>query len=254
MKTKFVLFTTILVILLTAIPASAFQTSEVRLNVQRRFGFSSGSQIRGTFALDVTTSIPIVSVKYILDDKVIAEVTQPPFTHVFQTTSYEIGWHSLSATVQTADNRTLQTEIRRFEFVSAETEGQAVTGIVIPLLVVVVLITVLGSVITMSGRKKGQGQLPPGAPRDYGVLGGAICPKCHRPYPRHLWGINLVIGKLDRCEHCGKWSIAHRATAQELAQAEADELKLAQSDSAIKTEKQADQTNQLLDDSKYQDL
>jgi D-arabinose 1-dehydrogenase-like Zn-dependent alcohol dehydrogenase len=33
-----------------------------------------------------------------------------------------------------------------------------------------------------------------GAERDYGFRGGAICPKCHRPFAMHLWGLSLELG------------------------------------------------------------
>ena len=28
-----------------------------------------------------------------------------------------------------------------------------------------------------------------------------------KPFARHFWGINLVVGKYDRCPHCGKWGL-----------------------------------------------
>lgn len=235
--------------------ASAVQTEEVRLNVQRRFGYSSGSQIRGTIALDIVGSASFLSVKYAIDGQIIAEVTQSPFTHTFQTTDYSDGWHDLSAIAQTADNRTLKTMPRRFEFLSAAAEGQAMTGIIIPLLGFVVLIT-LGGVLTqvLWMQKKGGNRLPLGAARSYGIMGGTICPKCQRPFSRHWWGINMVVGKLDRCDYCGKWSITHRMSRQELTKAEADELIMTPQENKIQGKSQSDMEKARIDDSRYSDL
>ena len=235
--------------------ASAVQTEEVRLNVQRRFGYSSGSQIRGTIALDIVGSGSFLSVKYAIDGQIIAEVTQSPFTVTFQTTDYSDGWHDLSAIVQTADNRTLKTAPRRFEFLSAAAEGQAMTGIIIPLLGFVALITlggVLAQVLWM--QKKGVNRLPLGSPRKYGLMGGTICPKCQRPFSRHWWGLNMVVGKLDRCDYCGKWSVTRRLSSQELARAEADELTMMQQGNNIQGKSQLDKEKARIDDSKFSDL
>jgi len=59
-----------------------------------------------------------------------------------------------------------------------------------------------------------------GGQRGYGLLGGTVCPKCGYTFPRHLWGINLLVGRLDRCEHCGKWVMTRRASQEELRSAE----------------------------------
>ena len=52
------------------------------------------------------------------------------------------------------------------------------------------------------------------------VAGGAVCPRGKMPYSRHTLSPNIVVGKLERCPHCGKWAIVRRATPTELAEAE----------------------------------
>ena len=91
----------------------------------------------------------------------------------------------------------------------------------------------------------------PGQPRNYGLLGGAVCPKCGYPFPRHFWGLNLGVGKLDRCESCGKWSVVTRASADQLAAAEASLA--AQDGMPIQVQPVKDNSDDSLDDSKYID-
>jgi hypothetical protein len=33
----------------------------------------------------------------------------------------------------------------------------------------------------------------------------------------HIWGFNVVVGKYDRCPHCGKWSLVRRVHPDILA-------------------------------------
>jgi len=72
-------------------------------------------------------------------------------------------------------------------------------------------------------RLGGRPRRPAGARRDYGLLGGAICPKCGRPFGLHWWAPNLIGSKFDRCSHCGRWSVVGRASHEALAAAEAAE-------------------------------
>lgn len=58
---------------------------------------------------------------------------------------------------------------------------------------------------------------------NYGLAGAAICPRCGKPFARPPLGLNLLVGKLSRCPHCGKWSVVARATPAALAEAEARE-------------------------------
>lgn len=54
----------------------------------------------------------------------------------------------------------------------------------------------------------------------YGLLGAAVCRRCGKPFGRRWWAPNVLVGKLQRCPHCGAWSIVRRATPEELARAE----------------------------------
>lgn len=84
---------------------------------------------------------------------------------------------------------------------------------------VVVLIVVGRRLLLLSSQKQG-GEAP-----GYGAAGGAICPGCGRAFARNFLSPNLIMGKLCRCPHCGKWSIVPRATPAALAAADAAQSK-----------------------------
>jgi hypothetical protein len=67
-----------------------------------------------------------------------------------------------------------------------------------------------------------------------------------------MWALKLVVGRLDRCENCGRWVMTTRATAAELEAAEARERAelAADEDVAAVTDPERDQ---LLDDTRYVD-
>lgn len=84
---------------------------------------------------------------------------------------------------------------------------------------VVILIVIARRVIPMLG---GSRDTTAGTTLgNYGPAGGAICPHCGRTFARQLLSPNLVVGKLSRCPHCGKWSVVAAASASALAAADA---------------------------------
>jgi hypothetical protein len=216
---------------LVALPALA-QTAELKLSVRKTFGFNNGSQIQGSFRLEASGPANLASVIFTLDGQTLGETSAPPFTFDLNTDKFAPGWHTLGAAGHTADGQTLTAAERRYEFLSPAQSRSALTNILVPTLSIVGLVLLIGIgsqlVIVLRGDKS-RVALPLGAPRTYGLWGGAICPKCQRPFSRHLWALNLLPGlKLDRCDHCGKWSLVGRASPQQLAEAEAAELKYAQ--------------------------
>jgi len=237
-----------------ALPVLA-QTTELTLSVHRNVGYSGGSQIRGSFRMEVTGPGNLTSVTFKVDDGEVGTVTTPPFKINFNTSDYALGRHDLSAVGQTADGRTLASNVRRFEFVSSEEEWAAVGKIIIPifgLLGVVLLIAVgVPLLLTLAGKKT---TVPLGAARNYGVTGGAICPKCGRPFAIHWWGFNVSFaGKFDRCDHCGKWIFARRVSVEKLREAEAAELKMAQPETPIPEASPEEKLKQQLDASRFTD-
>jgi hypothetical protein len=216
-----ILCLTALVMVMAVTPVWA-QQSDYRVHLQRNFGYGGGSNIRGTFTISlVGDETAVDTVRFRIDGEEMAIVNEPPFSFKFHTDDYGVGTHALAAEVALADGRTLVTESIQYRFVSPETERQevvtVVAGIVGSIVVVMLLVGVIQSLILKRGKK---GPHRPGQPRNYGVMGGTICPKCGLPFPRHIWGLNLMVGRLDRCEHCGKWVMTTRAAPDALAAAE----------------------------------
>jgi hypothetical protein len=230
------------------------QDDELTLHVRRNFGYGGGSQIRGSFRMEAAGPPDLTSVTFKIDDIIVGTVNASPFRIDFGTSDYALGWHDLTAVGQTADGRMLVSSPRRFEFVSAEVEGAALRDILIPLFSVVGGILLLAFlfplVLTLAGKKT---TLPLGAPRRYGLMGGALCPKCGRPFALHFWSLNLGSHRFDRCDHCGKWSLVRRVSGERLAEAEAAELKMAQPESPMPEMSSEDKLKRQLDESRFLD-
>jgi len=241
-------------IFLWFIPVHAQGEGELILTLSRNFGFSSGGLIQGTFSMKVSSPDNLQRVVFLIDGQPIGEDSQAPFTIQFHTGSYSLGVHSLSAVGYTADGRELHSNEIRREFVTAQEGWQTGLRIAIPIIAVSFGFVLLSALLpVVFGRRKGAG-VPLGAPRSYGMLGGTICPKCRRPFGIHLWGINLLAGKLDRCPYCGKWSVVRRVPWEALQAAEAAELDQAKSQGMASAPSSEDSQKKELDDSRYMDV
>src|SRR5688572_18545448 len=201
------------------------QDEELTLAVRRTFGYGSGSDIQGNFRLEVSGPDDLAVVTFTLDDTVLATDDTPPFTLDFVTDDHPLGPHTFGASATTSDGRSLTAAPRRFNFVSAEESWRGVAAIIVPIFSIVGLILLVSLGVPMLQVLRGsRSGLPLGAPRTYGVFGGTICPKCGRPFSRHWWAFNLLTAKLDRCDHCGRWSLVQALPRDVLAKAEAAEL------------------------------
>lgn len=238
------------------ITAWAQDEGDLRLNLSRDFGFSSGTgRIQGRFTMRASGPDGLQKVAFYIDDQVIGEDAEPPFSIQFHTDDFTLGVHTLKATGYTASGLELHSNEYHHEFVEAEEGWQTAVKIVMPILIVTFAAILMGFIFPLlTGRKSGA-PLPLGAPRSYGVLGGAICPKCGRPFGVHIWGFNLLIGKLDRCPHCGKWSMVRRAPYEVLKAAEAAELEMDQGAGlGMSPSISEEQQRKELDDSRFTDL
>jgi hypothetical protein len=191
------------VILIIVSTVWAQDENSLQLSLSRDFGFGLGSNIQGTFSYRVTGPDNLMRVEFLLDGEIIAEDTTEPFRYQFRTESYPLGDHSLSAKGYTDDGREIQSNVLRRQFVSGGDTNRVVWWLIIPILV----LTLGGRLITSRIANRGQNSEPASF---HGPFGGTLCPKCGRPFALHLWGLNLVLGKFDRCPHCGKWSIVRR--------------------------------------------
>jgi len=237
------------------LPVFAQDSDELTLSVRRDWGFGGGSQIQGLFTMEATGPSNLVSVTFKIDSTVVGEATSSPFKIQFDTDDYLTGWHNLTAVSKTIDGRTLTSSARRFEFVSADYAWSIVRRIILVVGGSVGALMLFGSAVqflpSLLGKKPTP--LPLGAPRRYGLKGGAICLKCHRPYSIHLWSFDFVTRVLDYCSHCGKWSLMRRATPGGLTAAVADELAMAQPEMPVAEATPEEKLRRQLDESRYVD-
>jgi len=243
----FVIFTLIL-----AFPAAA-QQPELQLNLRRDFGYSSGSgKIQGTFTMKASGPADLQRVVFYVDEQQIGEATQAPFQVRFVTDNYPLGAHTLSAVGYTASGEEVRSNSIQVQFVTAQEGWQAGLKIAGPLLAVVFGLTALSFLATFasSGQLK---NLPPGTPRRYGMAGGAICPRCGRPFSRHVLAPNMIAGKLERCPFCGKWGIVAAVSLARLRAAEAAELVDSQASLAPALLDPDEQLRKSLEDSRYRE-
>lgn len=204
------------------------QEAGLTISVSKQFGYNMGSQIQGTFKIRVRGPEDLAAVTFLLDGEMLGEATAAPFELSFKTDEYAPGWHEISAVGKTTGGQTLESKRLSFQFVSAADAGKGTMQLVLPILVLVVIATAAAGIAPLlSGRKPpvyDPTAYTPSEPRSYGMLGGVVCPKCGRPFGMHWWGFNIsLVGKYDRCPHCGKWSLVRRASREALIAAEAAE-------------------------------
>lgn len=248
----------LLVIALTiaiVLPAKAQEAPGLTLSLSRDFGYGGfGGDIQGVFSVHAKGPDDLVKVVFYIDENILAEVTTPPFRYQFNTGDYGLGKHTLSAVGTTAGGAELPSNVLVREFVSASQGGKAALNIVLPLLGVILAAGLLAwgiPALFMRGRLT---HLPAGAPRSYGALGGAICPKCGRPFAIHMFGLNIVVGKYDRCPYCGKWSVVRRTSLDVLKAAEAAEIAAEEAFVEPVADSDEDKLRKELENSRYQDL
>ncbi len=188
----------------------------LKLSMRKNFGYKAGSRIQGSFSLEVHGPDNVEYVLFIIDDEVMGEVWDAPFKIAFSTSSYPLGDHCISATAELVNGERLASDRNCYTFLGADAVKSEMTGFVVPLVIGLAVLTLGGTLVTslLTGRKGG---FTLGA---YSSAGGSVCPRCALPYSRHFISPNLIVGKLERCPHCGKWAIVRRATAIELEQAE----------------------------------
>ncbi|MBN2503195.1 MAG: hypothetical protein JXB38_20625 [Anaerolineales bacterium] len=220
------------------------------LKLNRDFGYGGlDGKIQGTFSMRVSGPDTLARVVYFIDDQQIGEVTGTPFNLQFNTGNFDPGWHTLIATGYLTDGSELTSNQVRAYFITAEEAGQNTLGLVLPILGIVLAVSVIGILVPLlTGR---QDKVRPVG--EYGAAGGAVCKACGLPFSRHYFAPNLVVGKLERCPHCGKWQIAARAYGSSLVSAE-ERLRADREEGVMQVdESEEDDLKRMLDDSRFDD-
>lgn len=218
MKKLLYLFLIFLLLAPTCVFAQQDQ-SELSIRLRRDFGYGGfGNDIEGLFTIIPSGPGDLAQVRFYIDGQLMAEVREAPFNHQFRTGEYELGLHTIHAIGITAEGEELRSNEISAQFVAPEVGRNAAVTIVLVVLGLILGVMIISGLVTMLTRR---GSKTAGAvPTSYGLLGGTVCPNCSKPFARHWWGLNLVTGKLDRCPHCGKWSMTRRAYPEQLRLAE----------------------------------
>jgi hypothetical protein len=241
----------ILLPLLALLLCAAAQAETLSLSLSRDWGYGGfGGDIQGTFSMHVSGPEELARVEFYIDDTRIGEDASAPFALQFVTDSFPLGSHNLRAIGYTADGTQLESNVITAQFVSASEGTAAALKIIVPILALVLGAMLVAAIVPiLTGRRTVP--LEPGAPRSY-TMGGAICPKCERPFGLHIYGLNLLGSKLDRCPYCGKWSAVRRVSRERLTAAEEAEKERAAAQ--IPAAGPEDKLRKEIDDSRFQDL
>ena len=234
-----------------AVSGALAQNAELTLKLSRDWGYGGLSgDIQGTFSLKASGPANLARVEFYIDDAKIGEAASAPFNLQFVTDDYPPGAHMMWAVGYTTDGQEVRSQAIGATFVLKSESNKAMVRIIVPLLAVVIgamLLTFVFSLVT--GRKAKR--LPPGTPRQY-PMGGGICPRCSRPVALQILGLNMVVGKFQRCPYCGRWSVFRRVPLGELRAAEQAEVQSAVGHVPAASEEE--RLKKELDDSKYQGL
>lgn len=234
------------------IPSVVLAQTDFGLNINKIIGYGIGNKIAGTFTFSlIGPEDQVASVDFMIDGQSMGVVSQAPFRVRFETKTYAYGNHEFSAAVTLKDGQVITVGPSLYIFPTSDEQRSGMMGLIVPILGIVLVAALFTTVIPMLSKKHKPGSVEPGTVRSYGISGGAICPKCKRPTPRHPFGLNLVVGKLDRCENCGKWSILRAEPIEVLRAAEQAEREHDKTAAAMPEKSEEEKLKELLDKSKY---
>ncbi|MDY0125012.1 MAG: hypothetical protein RBS09_02305 [Anaerolineaceae bacterium] len=189
--------------------AQAQEQSQWILKLTRNFGYGSGSDIQGNMTLSLGGDLnSITKVVYYIDDELMAEVSQNPFKLPFNTDDYQPGVHEMRAEITSNDGKVMPAGPIVYNFLSAIDAGGKTTTMIVVILGITA--AAMGLSWLISSRQKDSGVMTAG------IHGLAVCNRCGKTFPRSFFGMNMVIGKFERCPHCGKWQITRRASPLEI--------------------------------------
>jgi hypothetical protein len=218
------------------------------LSVRRDYGYRTGNRIQGRLSLVASSPQDLLRVEFLIDGETVFVDQESPFRYQFSTGDYAVGSHLISAVGYTAAGVVIPSETREFVFVSSDDVGEEVVRFAGPLVALALGATLLGTLgMVLIGRKKKSFKL--GA---YGAAGGAVCPRCEMPYSRSFLSPNLLVGKLERCPHCGKIAIVRRASPDELDVAER-KWTLDQEQGALQVDREKSDLERMIEQSRFEE-
>ncbi len=235
-------------VLVVALPAQA-QDGEPSLTfgLIKIFGYAWGSEIQGTFSLNVHNDEDFTQIVLLIDGQRVLVDDESPFHIRFSTSDFSSDTHTVQLRGITTDGDEVLSRELVLDFLSSEEARTQTVDFVVPILVIVLVVMVLSSLVpALLGR--GRRAFRPG---NYGPAGGAVCSRCELPFGRSLFSVNLLVGKLERCPHCGKWGLVRRASGIELDAAEA-RFAATHSEGAGQLEDEQEHLRRMVDESRYE--
>jgi hypothetical protein len=207
--------------LLTVVaPAVCADQQQLTLRLRRDFGYGGfASDIEGNFTLVASGPSTMARLSFLMDGNPVAEVTQAPFQYRFHTGEFPPGMHTMQAVGYTESGLELRSNVVATRFLTSAQAREGIIGQIAPLLAVIFGLMALSYAVTyVLAHRRGRSRQPG---QGYGIMGGAICPRCKRPYARAFFALRLIGAQLERCPHCGKWAFVRAASRDELSAAEA---------------------------------
>lgn len=252
MKKRIILVLVLALVLALSYSAVFAQESPFSLRISRDWGYGNGTDINGRMSLSVKEDPDkIQQVTFFIDEEVMASVAAAPFKFQFDTNNYEPGVHRMTAEVKTTSGETYSTNALVSNFVEKGEANQDMLKIL--LLVGGIAVASIGIQFFMQKNANKNTKYDENGRVQYGIWGGAVCPRCAQPFSRSFLGIiNLVGVRLERCPHCGKLVAARRASPDQLDTAERRFRAVPNEQPLVKSELEKKQES--YDDSKYTEL
>lgn len=251
MKNRLILLAALSFLLALQIGDVCAQSAPFTLRLVRDWGYGNGADVNGRMSLSVKgDEAEIQEVTFLMDDIVMAKVTEAPFKVQFDTNQFAPGVHNLTGKVLTKAGETYTTTSLVSNFLAKDAANQSMVKSL--LIVGGVVVVSIAAQVMVQRKAKNSVRYDENGHLIYGVWGGAICSNCKQPFPRSLVGINLGGIRLERCPHCGKMVQARRATPAQLEEAERSSRPEAAEPEPVKTEAQQEQ--EYIEESKFTDL
>lgn len=246
---KHILLAVLLLIALLCAPPAQAQDGEPTLafRLNKIFGYALGSDIQGSFNVSVQDDEELTQITLYIDGQQVGLDDEAPFRIPFSTSDFSPGDHSIQVRGSTPDGEEIISQTLVVTFLSSEQARTQTVDFIVPLLAVVLAVMVLSSVIpAFLGRGRRARRLG-----EYGPAGGTVCSRCRLPFSRNVFSVNLLVGKLERCPHCGKWGLMRRASIADLQAAET-RYAATLSDRAAQQEDEQAHLRRMIDESRYE--
>lgn len=251
MKKRIILLLLLAFALALSYTAVLAQESPFSLRIMRDWGYGNGTDINGRMSLSIKGEQALIQqVTFLMDGEVMATVTAEPFKVQFDTNTYEPGVHRMTAEVKTTSGETYSTNALVSNFLEKGETNQNMFKMLV--LVGGIAVLSIGIQFFMQKNTNQNPKYDENGRVQYGVFGGAVCPRCAQPFSRSFLGINLVGVRLERCPHCGKLVAARRASPDQLEMAERRSCPEIVEQASVKSD--AEKKQEDYDDSKYTDL